>query len=265
MKPKFSYPSQTEIPEALRPYYVEKDGKYVIDIEGAVAAERLAEFRDKNIALTKEIGDLKKEWEGFTPSEVKDLVAKKTEIENAKIKSESEFQTKLKERTDAMKAEADKRIAELEGKVKEHESRLAEVVIDKALIEEGTKLGLRPEAADFLTTIGRKSIKLENGVPVIYKSDGKPEYGTDGEPLKIADFVGRVAKANAFAFQPSSGAGSQGGAGSGGSGGGGASDNPFKAGAGFNRTRQGEIFRQDPALARRLAAEAGITLPATNA
>ena len=258
MKPKFSYPNQTEVPEALREFYVEKDGKYVIDIEGAVAAERLAEFRDKNITLTKEIDVLKKTWEGFEPDEVKELIAKKAEIEGAKIKSESEFQAKLKERTDAMKAESDKKIAELEKAKAENEARLAEVIIDRALLDEGNKLGLRPEAADFLTTIGRKTFRMENGVPVAYGPDGKQLFDTEANPMKIATFVADIAKKNAFAFKESSGAGSPGGGGGGGGGGG--SDNPFKAGPGFNRTKQGELFSKDPALARRLAAEAGVQI-----
>lgn len=261
MKPKFSYPTQAEIPadNPFRDRYVEKDGKWILDIEGAVETSRLAEFRDKNILLTKEIGDLKTAWEGFDKAEVEALIAKKAEIEGAKIKNEGEFNTKLKERTDAMKTEYDKKIAELERHKSENEARLAEIIIDKALLEEGNKLGLRPEAADFLTTIGRKTFRMENGKPVAYDADGKQLFDTEANPMKLSTFVAELAKKNAFAFKESTGGGSQGGAGGSGGGGGG-SDNPFKAGAGFNRTKQGEIFSKDPALARRLAAEAGVTI-----
>lgn len=262
MKPKFSYPTQAEIP-ADNPYkdrYIEKDGKWILDIEGAVATERLAEFRDKNIVITKELETLKKTWEGFDKTEVEGLIAKKAEIDGAKIKSESEFNTKLKERTDAMKAEYDKKIAELEKAKNDNEAKLAEIIIDKALIEEGNKLGLRPEAAEFLATLGRKTFRMENGQPVAYGPDGKQLFDTEANPMKISAFVADVAKKNAFAFKESTGGGAPGGAGGGGSGGAGDLGNPFKAGPGFNRTKQGELFAKDPNLARRLAAEAGVPI-----
>lgn len=262
MKPKFSYPSQADIPadNPFKDRYVERDGKWILDIEGAVATERLAEFRDKNIVLTKENADLKSTWEGFDKAEVEALIAKKAEIEGAKIKSEGEFNQKLQERTAALKAESDKKIAELEKAKADNEAKLAEIIIDKALLEEGTKLGLRPEAADFLTTIGRKTFRMENGQPVAYGPDGKQLFDTEANPMKISNFVAEIAKKNAFAFKESTGGGAPGGAGSGGSGGSGDLGNPFKAGAGFNRTKQGEMFKADPALARRLAAEAGVTI-----
>lgn len=262
MKPKFSYATQAEI-TADNPYkdrYVEKDGRWVLDIEGAAPVEKVAEFRDKNIQLNKELTDTKKLWDGFNKEEVEALILKKKEIEDAKVKTEGDFAQKLKERTDAMKADYDKKLADAEKKNAENEARLADVVIDKALIEEGNRLGLRPEAADFLTTVGRKSFKLENGTPVAYGPDGKQIFGTDAAPLKIADFVADIAKKNAFAFTGSTGSGSPGGAGGGGGGGGGGGINPFKPGPGFNRTEQGRLFQQDEAQARRLAAEAGVTL-----
>lgn len=262
MKPKYSYPSAAEIPadNPFKAHYAEKDGKWVLDIEGAVATERLAEFRDKNILLTKENADMKANWDGFDKAEIEALIAKKSEIEGAKIKNEGEFNAKLKERTDAMKADADKKIADLTKQVSDKEARLAEIIIDKAIVEEGVKLGLRPEAADFLTTIARKTYRMENGVPVAYGPDGKQIFGTDAAPLKMTDFVADIAKKNAFAFQPSSGAGSQGGGGSNGNGNAGDLGNPFKAGPGFNRTKQGELFAKDEPLARRLAAEAGVPI-----
>lgn len=38
-------------------------------------------------------------------------------------------------------------------------------------------------------------------------------------------------------------------------------DNPFKAGSTFNLTKQGQIIRSNPELAKRLAGEAGVKLP----
>ena len=261
MKPKFSYTLESEIPEALKAHYVNKDGKWTIDIEGATSVERVAEFRDKNITLTKEIADIKAMWDGFSKDEVAALIAKKEEIEGAKIKNEGELQTKLKERTDAMKADYDKKIADLERIKASQEHQLAEVIIDKTLIEEATKLGLRPEAAEDLVNRGRAVFKLVDGKPVAYNREGKEIYDTDASPLKPETWIKGLAKSASFLFVESQGGGAAGGAGSQQKQGGATGGNPWKQGADFNMTKQGELFKADPALARRLAAEAGTPIP----
>lgn len=260
MKPKYSYTNAADIPPALKDFYTEKDGKWTIDIEGAASVDRVAEFRDRNILLTKEITDLKATWEGFTKDEVAALIAKKDEIEGAKVKSDGEFQVKLKERTDAMKADYEKRLGDLQKLKDRQDAQLSEVIIDKHLIEEATKLGLRPEAAMDLINRGRQVFKLKDGKPVAYNAEGAEIYDTDATPLAPSNWIKGIAKSAPFLFVESAGGGSAGGAG------GGAKQvtvtgNPWKQGTDYSMTKQGEIFKADPANARRLAAEAGTPIP----
>ena len=262
MKLKFIYATQADIPEAFRSLYVEKDGKWTLDVEGATSVERVTEFRDKNILLQKEVTDLKATWDGFDAAEVKALIAKKADIEAQKAKDKGELDKLIDERTAQMKAAAEKEKATLTESLAKANASLNRVVIEKSLIEHATKLGLRDGAAEDLVARGSRVFKLEDDKPVAYGPDGKALYDAAAAPLTIEGWLQGLTKAAPFLFNGSAGGGSQGGAGGGGGGGQGGAGNPFKAGATFNMTAAGQLLKSDPATARRLAAEAGFQLPA---
>lgn len=50
---KFKYKSKEEIPAEHLNFYVERDGAFVLDAEGAVEKSRVDEFRNNNVTLTK--------------------------------------------------------------------------------------------------------------------------------------------------------------------------------------------------------------------
>jgi len=55
---KFRYKSREEIPAEHQALYVERDGAFVLDVEGAVEKSRLDEFRHTNVALRREVDSL---------------------------------------------------------------------------------------------------------------------------------------------------------------------------------------------------------------
>jgi hypothetical protein len=48
------------------PLYAEREGGWVLDVDGAVEKSKLDEFRNTNVALLKERDDLKKRYDGWT-------------------------------------------------------------------------------------------------------------------------------------------------------------------------------------------------------
>ena len=52
---KFKYPSQAEVPEQHASLYVERDGAFVLDAEGAVEKSKVDEFRTTNLALKNQL------------------------------------------------------------------------------------------------------------------------------------------------------------------------------------------------------------------
>src|ERR1035441_9306332 len=64
---KFKCKSKDEIPAGLEVHYVERDGAWVLDAEGAADKAKVEEFRATNVALMKERDELKKRFEGIDP------------------------------------------------------------------------------------------------------------------------------------------------------------------------------------------------------
>ena len=70
---KFKFTAKDEIPEAQRALYVERDGAWLLDVEGAADKGKIEEFRANNIALGNELTDLKQRFDGLDPAEVRKL------------------------------------------------------------------------------------------------------------------------------------------------------------------------------------------------
>ena len=245
--------------EAEQQHYQKKGDSFFLDVPGAVPAVRLNEFRENNIKLKADL----EAYGEITAEEAKALLAKKKEIEEAKVKTNEEMQELLETRTREMKAEHDKAKAEhdkaikrLTEEVEQANTALATKIIDGELIKHGGDLGLRPTAQDDLLGRGAKVFKLEEGKAVAYDPEtGEKLYGKDGDLMSIKEWMEGLTKRAEHLFQPSSGGGSSGSGGrpTGGNHGG---VNPWQATT-RNLTEQGRIIREDPALAKRMAAQAG--------
>ena len=66
---KFKFNSKSEIPAELAAHYVERDGAWFLDADGAADKAKLDEFRSTNVTLLKQLDDQKKRFEGIDPDE----------------------------------------------------------------------------------------------------------------------------------------------------------------------------------------------------
>jgi hypothetical protein len=64
--------------------YVERDGAFVLDVEGAVDKARVDEFRANNIALTNQLAEQRKRFEAIESEQVKSIAAQRDSL-NAKL------------------------------------------------------------------------------------------------------------------------------------------------------------------------------------
>ena len=94
---KATVASITDVPEALRGEYEQKDGKFVLkldgDYPGFVKAEdlneanlKLTEFRDNNRGLHSQLEQFKSKYNGIDPDEHKKLKEKIAEFEKQGVK-----------------------------------------------------------------------------------------------------------------------------------------------------------------------------------
>lgn len=80
---KFKFESKDEVPAEHLSLYTERDGAWLLDVEGAVEKAKLDEFRTSNVALLKERDELKQCFDGIDPDAVRALAAEKQKLEEA--------------------------------------------------------------------------------------------------------------------------------------------------------------------------------------
>jgi hypothetical protein len=152
---------------------------------------KLAEFRQRNIDLLKEINDLKAKYEGIDPEAVKADRARLAELE--KIKPQ--------ERITALETElATEKAAHATAR-----QQADAFVIDTKITDAFLKAGGRPEARAFIVAAAAGQFTVEKGELKGTKfSPDRP-----GEPMTLTEWLTLQTKSNAFCFLPSVGSGSR--------------------------------------------------------
>jgi hypothetical protein len=217
---KFRAKTKEEIPAELQSLYLERDGGFVLDVEGAVDKARVEEVRASNIALASQLAEQRKRFEAIESEQVKVIAAERDSL-NAKLTA---------------------------------------IQVDQGVLTVATKKGLRPTAIPDITARARSVFRLVDGAPRAFEGDGQSvRVGRDGvTPMSLDEWVDlQVADApHLFESNLGGGAGGSGshnasGVGSGGKG----TKNPFKRES-WNLTEQMRLQKADPGLAARLRASA---------
>lgn len=273
---KYRVDKKEEIPAGLESHYLEKkEGEavyYILDADGVVPSARLDEFRNTNRELHKKASELESKFSGIDPEEVKLL---KDTVGNLKPEEISELMKRGKEvdkvveqRISAVKTAHEQQTTVMKAEISRLTDRLSDLSINQAAIAIATKLGLRPSAQPDITSRAQSVFSLnQKGEIVALEADGKtPMYGRDGGPLTMQEWAEKLVTEAPHLFAESKGSGGSGDGANGGNAPGGYAEmskkNPFKKGTEhFNMTAQAKIMKENPALARRLAADAGMILP----
>ena len=259
---KFKVKSKEEIPAELQGLYVERDGAWVVDADGAVDKSKLDEFRSNNIALSNQLAEQKKRFEGIDPDEVRKLAEEKQRLELlAQGHKPEEVEKIVENRLRTAKTEWDKQFSAVTGERDALNAPLTAIQIDQGVITVATKRGLRPTAIPDITARARSVFKLVGGAPRAYEADGQNvRVGKDGiTPMTLDEWVDQQVAEAPHLFESNAGGGgggatSQYGNGSGGAGGGNRSvKNPFRKES-WNLTEQMKLQKTDPQLAARLKA-----------
>jgi len=263
---KLKYGDIKEIPAGDERFYVERDGAWVLDLEGGFvekgkvdeARAKLDEFRTNNVALLRQVEDLRKKYDGIDPDAVKAALEEKRKLEEEAALKAGEFDKVLEARlrTERERAAAEK--ATLEREREALNARLMTIQVDHAVISSAAKRGLRPTAGPDVTARARGAFVLREGVPIVLDTDGKTaKPGKDGvAPMTLDEWVEQLAAAAPHLFEGNAGGGASGNGSGGAAGGGGAQKNPFRKGADWNVTEQMRLLKTNPAVAERLRAAA---------
>jgi len=252
---KFKFKSKDEVPAEQQALYVERDGAWVLDVDGAVEKSKLDEFRANNIALSNQLAEQKKRFEGIEPDEVRKLAEEKQRLEEAQQIKSGEVDKVVESRLKTAKAEWDKQFSAVSGERDTLKAGLTAIKIDQGVITSATKRGLRPTAIPDITARARTVFKLVDGAPRAYEADGQTvRVGKDGiTPMTLDEWVDLQVADAPHLFESNAGGGAAG------NGSGGAGNrsvkNPFRKDT-WNLTEQMKLLKSDPALAARLKAAA---------
>lgn len=211
--------SLDKVPEAARPFYEAKDGKFHVSLEGAPAgfvpaAEhatqlgKVVEFRDRNIALLQEVETLrplKTQFEGIDPVTAKTAIAAQAELGKKGVKGADDLAAQI---TAAVTAAVAPLKSQLDTAVKETAAeriRADQSVLRSQVSEKFLKAGGKPNAIDFILGKAQESFQVEGGavkaLPNKFSSD-RP-----GDALGLDEWLVGAARENDFAFETSGGTG----------------------------------------------------------
>ena len=254
---KFKCKSKDEIPAGLEAHYVERDGAWVLDAEGAADKAKVEEFRATNVTLMKERDELKKRFEGIDPDEVRRLSEEKQRLEEAQQLKAGETEKVIEVRVKAARGELEKQVVALASERDALNGRLVTIQIDQGVVATATKRGLKPTAIPDITSRARSVFRLVGGVPTAFEADGQTvRVGKDGtSPMNLEEWIETQVSEAPHLFESNAGSGAAGN-GSGGVGSGNRSvRNPFRKES-WNLTEQMKLQKTDPQLAARLKAAA---------
>jgi hypothetical protein len=253
---KFKLKSKDEVPAEHLFLYTERDGAWLLDVDGAVEKAKLDELRTNTAALTKERDELKQRFDGIDPDEARAVLADKQKLEQEKQLKAGEVEKVVEGRIKAVKADLEKQVGALTTERDSLNSRLTAIQIDQGVITVATKRGLRPTAIADITSRARTVFKLVNGAPAAFEGDGKSvRYGRDGlTPMTLEEWVDTQVSEAPHLFESNAGAGGVSAQPPGRSGGL-ATKNPYRKDT-WNLTEQMRLLKSDPQLASRLKAAA---------
>ena len=231
---RVSYAKKEEIPEALTALYVEKDDKWVLEVDGMVSSDdlatmktRLDDFRTNNISLTEKL----KAFDGkkvLTQDEVDEfarLHEQEQSIKDKKLIDAGKLDELLANRTEKMRADFEAQIESLNKSLtaaKEiaglHEGRLSTVLVESEVGRSLSASGNRPiqgALADIFSRAGSVWKVNDKGKLVALGADGQQVYGTEANPLTIDEWLVQTVKDAPYLFEASKGAGGEGSKGTG--------------------------------------------------
>lgn len=251
---------KSEIPAALQPFYIERGDELVLDCEGAASVEQLNEFRNNNREMIRLLGpNVKDHTQAIArltllkDIDIDQLAANETELKNFREGKAPKLDELVTARVAEMKKSFEKKETDMNTALQAAQARLSKVLIDDAIVVTASKKGVLPSALEDVKNRGRAVFKLEDNERVVcFGADNKPRYGKNSDPMTIDEWMDELATQAGHLFSPNKGAGGQGGSGKTG---GYAGPNPYSAKT-RNLTKQAQLERENPTLAKQLQAQA---------
>lgn len=219
LKAKIDAAAFEELDDSIKSLYTEKDGDYILQVDGFVPEDQLEDTSGLKSALAKEreaarkaaqkVKALESKLSGIDPDKYQELLDKEQTAEQQKLEQAGEWD-KIKEQMVAAHASE---LAAKDNDIERLTSQLETVQIDSKVVEAISKAGgnvelLKPHVRS------RLQLNTDDFSTTILDSDGKtPKVDGDGNPVTIDTLISEMRKsdtyAGAFKASEQSGSGSE--------------------------------------------------------
>ena len=236
---KFEVEKLEDVPEPARGFYEQKDGKFVLGVEGVAAARDLAEangkiveFRDTNVKLLKALGadsfdgalaraallqgiDPAKleRLKAIDPDEFARLKAAADELKKKGVTDPADLDTRLNAALEAALGPVREQLANEQKARATAQGRADEALLRQSIGEKALKAGLQPGALDFLIAKAHDDFHVVDNA--VKAKDNKFSADKPGQALGVDEWLAGKMKEFGFAFAASQGGGAGGGSGNG--------------------------------------------------
>lgn len=261
---KYSYASEADVPADNKALYKQSGSEWILDIEG----DPVADYRSRNIRLQQERDkDLMPVINAYkdlgTIEDLKKLVEIKGDLDVSKLVRSNKVDEAVEKRLEGVKAEHIKEITKEKERADKAQARLEILMIDNEAMAVATKMGAKDTAMKDIVRRIRDRFKVEDGKLVGYKPNGEKDYGKSGDGLTMMEAMEFEKADGPHNFVENQGLQSDATKGSPATTKGHfTGTNPWKPEEKNKAGNLGErmrISREDPALAKRLRKEAGLT------
>tara|TARA_Y100001963_G_scaffold160024_1_gene267142 strand:+ start:1039 stop:1836 length:798 start_codon:yes stop_codon:yes gene_type:complete len=255
--------NKEEIPEGVESFYEEKDGKFHLSVEGFTEKSRLDEFRESNINLKKQMEEIQSklsQHEGIDPVQAREALEKVKGLENKELLEKGQFDEILKNKEVEYGGKIEqltKHAQDQEKVAKTYKDELETYRITSAIQTAVNEVG-NPQSSAIADILARakNSWQIDDkGILFCVDGTGKARYSEKGDQyLSPQEWAKELVQSAPHLFVSSVGGGANG-SGTGQNG----VLNPWSK-ENYNLTKQGEILKDNPTLAKRLSGEAGLVL-----
>lgn len=215
---KFMLKSLDELDDAQRSLYVKhEDGNFYLDVDGAVAKQKVDEFRNNNIDLKKQVEEYESKFKDIDPAKYSEMLAEIERLSNDDNKnknqgpSKEEIENIVAERTKAMKQDYENQVQALKNANETQAGQLNGLLIDSAVRSAATEAGVRKGALSDVVLRAQQSFKVVDGNAVAHDENGGIIYGKNGtDPLSVHEWVSGLKTSAEHLFEANSGGGAGG-------------------------------------------------------
>lgn len=219
---KFQVDSLEEIPDAFRDEYVQKDGHFVLALDGelpelAELKGKVKSFRDNNIKAQKERDEALirlRTFDGIDPNEVTAMRTKVTELERLTGSNDPKaVQTLILQQVQAAIAPYEQKERERSEREAKMSAQLARKSVETALRDAATKAGVDEVALPDFLHRGLDVFTFEEERVIAKDASGAPVFSkmNPGNELTPEEWAFGLSEKAPHLFRTSSGGGAPGG------------------------------------------------------